>query len=433
MNAKEKYNNIINTIETLVQESTTKEPVSDNEILERAFKAGNAEIMAPREKNALFCFMTGNTPRNYITERRMMLAYKMLISRDTWGLNEEYWLSGVDSPKGFITKFKKIFGITPGKAFNKKDESLIQPPKTWEVISDDFKHQICLDLLDGNKSNMRFGIDVDAFIKAKMAENLQEHYGLNDLEAELAFDIADKNSLDFDSVFEYVYGYVWQYIDPLPNIRFGQYEKEEYNPNPKPETRDLNIVPDLTDPDIIRLYFKLDLGFADIISVLSSLCDPRMSEYSDDEVLSILCDPRTQEPRKPLSEYSDDEIKTVLEESKKADQMEEAQRQENMAVEYYLMKEEATMDAIMAAYYDYALDESEYDYYYDLDYDNNDEYEEYEEYEYNMDNYDDYLRLYEEVESHPESYRGNVAKRMPEGYVCIFGNTFDQFDPFPIK
>lgn len=412
MSAEEKYNNIINTIESLIQNIDDEEFVSDEYIIDKAFKVGNAEYMATKERNAMFVFMTGSTPRNYVSERRMMAAYNNLINRTKWGLNEEYLISGVETQKGFIQKFKKIFAMTPKEAFEKKDATLLTYPKTWDVISDEYKKDACACLIEGKT---RFGIDIDAFNKAQIAQNLQSHFGLNDLEAEFAFELADKNSLDFEKAFDYVYGYVWQYIDPpISDAKLRE------------ELRDRDIEKDLNSPEAINLYFNMNLGFEDILNLLEaqsegritgSLSNPNNPSIMEELEYRIYWDENWEEIVKSDSEKMNYDFSTPLLDVLTGKECESDYDDPNE--DYFESLDEDDPERIE---WEIGVAEERDPYI-----NNQVLYEFIQMIEYDLDDYDNYLKLCSEIEGRPITYRGVESKKMPVGRFNFTDSNFNSF------
>lgn len=253
MQVREKYNNIVNKIEELVFNASHKK---EREISEEAFEAGMCYI-DDRSKNTLFLFLMEKTVVDYINERRMMAAYKHIITMKEKDFRKAIELSGVQEQSSFIKKFKRLFGMTPKQAFENKDESKILPIKDWDQISQEGKNIIIrLDEDENVLRETKFGISKEMYIRAQRAENLQSFYKLNDLESEFAFGLSDSHSLSLDDAFEYVYNYVWVYA-------------EGKKPDDLEVTaRDSRIEEDLLNDDTLYLYFDCDFSFDDIYILL---------------------------------------------------------------------------------------------------------------------------------------------------------------------
>ena len=166
MQAKEKFNNIVYKIEELVWEA---EYMKAYEISEEAFAAGECYI-DDRSKNTLFLFLVGSTVIDYINERRMMAAYKHLITMKKKNFKKVIDLSGVQEHSSFVRKFSKQFGMSPTQAFDKKDESRIFPIKDWDQISQEGKSIfVKLEEDENILREKRFGISKEMYIRAQRA------------------------------------------------------------------------------------------------------------------------------------------------------------------------------------------------------------------------------------------------------------------------
>ena len=253
MQAKEKFNNIVYKIEELVWEA---EYMKAYEISEEAFAAGECYI-DDRSKNTLFLFLVGSTVIDYINERRMMAAYKHLITMKKKNFKKVIDLSGVQEHSSFVRKFRKQFGMSPTQAFYKKDESRIFPIKDWDQISQEGKSIfVKLEEDENILREKRFGISKEMYIRAQRAENLQSFYKLNDLESEFAFGLSDSHSVSLDDAFEYVYNYVWVYAE------------DKVSDDADMKKRDVRIKEDLLNEDTVYLYFDCGLSFEDIYILL---------------------------------------------------------------------------------------------------------------------------------------------------------------------
>ena len=253
MKAKEKYNNIVYKIEELVLNASYKK---DYEISKEAFESGECFI-DDRAKNTLFYFLIGKTVIDYINERRMMAAYNHIITMKEKDFGKAIELSGVQDQPAFIKKFKKMFGMTPTRAFDEKDESKKLPVYDWDQILQEGRN-IMLKLNENENvlRETRFGISKEMYIRAQRAENLQSFYKLNDLEAEFAFGLSDSHRVSLDAAFEYVYNYVWVYAEGKTQ---GSTETG---------TRDSRIKEDLLNEDTLYLYFNGEFSFDDIYILL---------------------------------------------------------------------------------------------------------------------------------------------------------------------
>lgn len=233
MNPKEKFDIIINEIERLVQGEEDQNGdityYGKQEICEIAFHKAQCYISTAREKNALFQFLMNKNVYEYITERKLMTAYECLLEM---GMGEGYEkameIVGSANQSGFIKQFKSRFLVTPDKAVKEKDYTLLLPRPSWEKVSgeDWFRLEVV---------------------------RLKEHYKLNDRECAFAIDIHEKYKLKLSAVFEYVYNYVWGYIEGIEGLN-GE--------------RDADIEYYLGDKNVLKMYFEYRFSMDMIFGVL---------------------------------------------------------------------------------------------------------------------------------------------------------------------
>ena len=60
-----------------------------------------------RDFNAIFSFITGRLPLDYIKHRRMMRAYETLINQDVYNAEEVILIARYDNQNAFGKKFKR--------------------------------------------------------------------------------------------------------------------------------------------------------------------------------------------------------------------------------------------------------------------------------------------------------------------------------------
>jgi AraC-like DNA-binding protein len=258
MNAKERYNKIINTIEELAKGQSIDGvivPYTDHEISDRAFKAACCSTMNDNSKNALFSFLNNCTVINYIKERKMVAVYKMICDSKVWNKNliwNAIEMAGMSDSQGFSKKFKRYFEISPKKAFENKESAVFPEIRDWDFISTEGRNMFVkfneIDMVDN-----KFGISKEKFMAAQVAANLQSFYNLNDYESEIAFKLAEDKELPIEDTFEYIYNYVWSFMD-------------ENSPE-----RDKRLEKDLLKQEVIHMYFNCCMTFNEIRMVLVAL------------------------------------------------------------------------------------------------------------------------------------------------------------------
>lgn len=258
MNAKERYNKIINTIEELAKGQSIDGvivPYTDHEISDRAFKAACCSTMNDNSKNTLFLFLNNCTVIDYIKERKMVSVYRMIYDCREWSKNiqsNSIEMAGLSDYQGLCKKFKKYFGISPKKAFENKEIAVFPEIRDWDFISTEGRNMFVkfneIDMVD-----KKFGVSKEKFMAAQVAANLQSFYKLNDYESEMAFRLAEDKELPMEDTFEYIYNYVWSFID-------------ENSPE-----RDKRLEKDLLKPEVIYMYFNCCMTFNEIRMVLVAL------------------------------------------------------------------------------------------------------------------------------------------------------------------
>ena len=276
MKVSEKYNKIIYTIEELAQGrkvDNTIISIPNHEISDKAFNIAECSTMNDQSKNVLFLFLNNSTVIDYINERKMVAVYKMLIDCEDWTKEIIYnaiQLLGLSDYQAFCKKFKKYFDISPKKAFLCKKSAVLPVVRDWDAISKDGSSSY-VKFDEINKMDEKFGISKEKFMLAYVAANLQSFYKLNDYESEVAFKLSETNNLSIENTFEYVYNYVWDFIDD------------------ETSKRDQRLEVDLLNPEVIYMYFECAMSFNEIIIVLIAMKKNKLPrELKDTDRLYLL-------------------------------------------------------------------------------------------------------------------------------------------------
>lgn len=237
MNAKEKYEIIVKTIEKLIKANE----LADQEISDKAFDCAGMATTDNRERNNIFDYLMGKQVRTYILDRKRMIAYKYLINEkdDKMAVLVAKKLLNA-SDQYFVTIFKDRFGMTPKTARKRKDPSLYEYIPTWEYLS---------GMAEGDDSmeNTIFDIPRKQFLIIQKVLNLKDFYDFNEYESEFAYSIYKNDKTDLEKAFEYVADYM--------GLRSSE----------KPDDR---LETDLGRDDVKYLYFTHDFGFDEIFRVL---------------------------------------------------------------------------------------------------------------------------------------------------------------------
>ena len=108
---KEKYNQIITFIEDCVESNEFEEAADVVKAVEKFTSLSN------RELNIIFKFLLDKSVLEYIKERYMNKAYKVLIKNETFDCSSAIEIAGYSDQSTFIKAFKNIFNTTPYDAF----------------------------------------------------------------------------------------------------------------------------------------------------------------------------------------------------------------------------------------------------------------------------------------------------------------------------
>lgn len=263
MNVIDRYNAIIDAIESLISNNPELE---NKEIIQEAFyRAKYIGEENSKIHRGIFLFLTEMTAENYISERRMMQAYKHLISSEQWDCQGAYRITGL-AQKSFIRKFEATFNMQPREAYKAKNLAFFKTPLYWDNLVSKGKDIFMQNNFSVSGETM-FGIPMSMYVLAQSAQNLQSYFGLNDREANFAFKLSEEKGSPIEDTFEYVYAYVWKYIDG---------EKENGNhliPHAiiDYDKRDRYLERDLGNRYVQYMYFTLGYGFSMISEIISAL------------------------------------------------------------------------------------------------------------------------------------------------------------------
>ena len=238
MKANEKFDIIIDSIEQSILENNLHD---NNEILEKAFNdAGFPRI--DREKNAIFEFLLEKKGWEYISERKLMLGYRILLNEDDKKKAKETAMKifGEHDDSYYISQFGKLFNMSPNTAIKNNDASLYQSKPSWESISTEKKGE-GMDMFD-----LLLDLPSDYVKNVRQAMNLKDFYDLNDEESRYAYSL-HKDGIDIDEAFKYIADYIG---------------------DNKSDDRDVNLKKDLSRDDVKYLYFNCAFGFNDVFRIL---------------------------------------------------------------------------------------------------------------------------------------------------------------------
>lgn len=208
MNIKKRYDEIINFIESAVNEGFGKKAI---DIADKLIKE-KGQGVSLRDFGAIIGFMTGEVLISYIKSRQMVRAYKSLVE-DGQSIDTAINYTGLGDQPAFIKAFRRQFDMTPTEAVRAKNLSYITLPQTWSVISEE-NHTTKVYESDEDEYNMKgvmkFGIAANKLDLIREVIDLQSVYGFSDDQAEFAFSIVEKYKYDVRKVFDFVDDYYLQ-------------------------------------------------------------------------------------------------------------------------------------------------------------------------------------------------------------------------------
>lgn len=196
MNAKERYDAIISSVETCIRERNELKPGKVADIV--CQKAG----YSPRELGNIFNFLTGRPLINYIRDRQMMHAYRSIIESDSFNWETAISFTGHGDQAAFNKAFKRMFEMTPTDAFAKKDRSQLQPPQVWDTLA--ASEPLAHVKKDKVEEKTTFGIKQEQYERIMEMLDLQALYGFNQMQSEVAFELAEKNNISLKDAFEFL-------------------------------------------------------------------------------------------------------------------------------------------------------------------------------------------------------------------------------------
>lgn len=277
-------NDKMDRMKAIIERELRNETKKDNnQLINYAFNSVN-EPHNEREQRAIFEFITGKTPKEYIDEKRILIVCEELRKIGKWPLNHKEWnrlysIAGVQTQKAFIAKFGRKMGMTPGEFY---------------------------------KSDCSFGGDIPKVeIPARRLMTLQKHYDLNSVESDIALKITEEYGYSIDDVFLYVYLYSWYfiYVSEMDAAEFYfEINDYDYVMDSKEveirdvrncelmkldflKKRDLFIEEELLDKTVLYLYFEVGLGFDEIRRIryaeAAEMLEENIHKYSKSKLQKI--------------------------------------------------------------------------------------------------------------------------------------------------
>lgn len=256
MNAKERFNNLIQAIEEQVQHPyLTAQEIADN--------VASQNALCYRDMSTVMKFLSDYPLIEYIKERRMMAAYRFLVTSecaDKRKVAKATEISGLGTSSSFSHKFRNMFGVTPTVAAENKDMSLFVPPLDWDAISCKTEAPLAAEE-EGEQMKKKsiFGIPKEQYDRLIEATDLAEFYGLESEKSNLAFELSDTLGEPLKDTF--------QYISELLEFGYELQEAAEDRESGNPEA----FVDTARDPVIQFLFFNCNLHIDSAYEVIDRL------------------------------------------------------------------------------------------------------------------------------------------------------------------
>lgn len=197
MTGSEKIDRVTALIESEIKKDKSASEIADNV----AREIGNST----RDLSTIFSFMTGKTLIDYIKERKLNASYEHIIDGERFDAQTAVTLSGLGDQSALIKKFNNVYGMTPKEAHAKKDRSLVKARMKWN----DFSHVEIQEITSEENdtvttNNTVFGLARTKYEEVKEAIGLQELYGFDELQSEIAYYIYQTYDFPLKETFRFV-------------------------------------------------------------------------------------------------------------------------------------------------------------------------------------------------------------------------------------
>lgn len=248
MNVKQRFDKTIQEIE-----KRAGDPYVDSQKLAEDVAASNALLV--RDMVTVFKFLTGNTLRAYISDRKMMASYKFLITGTVRNIEGALEIAGYSDQANYTRAFKKRFGLAPGEAYKKKDTALYEEPLTWEMISKDIKEPVVEAAPVTPEPATHFGIKLDQYDKVAQAMELEAFYDFSPVFSQFAFDLSERINKSLQDTFKFV--------DALREYLWNA-KPEDGSASDPPKTLEDELHEYGDDPFYQQMFFEKGIGLSTI-------------------------------------------------------------------------------------------------------------------------------------------------------------------------
>lgn len=211
MNAKEKYDNVINLIEERISEAESLKPIDIATSITKNFG------IALRDLASVFLFFTDSSLISYIRDRQLMAAYEVIIDSKEFRINDAISYTGYSDQPTFTKAFRKLFDMTPKEAWNLKDDSKVHPPLFWDNISASENKRDKAEE-DDMKIVEIFGMKPEKFAALTESLALKTIYGFDQQQCEMAVDLARRYKTPLKDAFSFVDDFYINSLEVLLNM-----------------------------------------------------------------------------------------------------------------------------------------------------------------------------------------------------------------------
>lgn len=176
-----------------------------------------------------FQILTSESLNAYITGRRLNAAYQFLVNSNLLNISDAVGISGYADQPAFSKAFKKKYDMTPKQAFERKDISLIEPPLSWEMLSNTTRGQERQDMIEEPTcEKMIFGVSQSTLETVSEVLDLEAFYGLPRKLSEFAFNFSQSSERELKDCFAFVASiYAWCGLISDSDLEFDSSDEDE--------------------------------------------------------------------------------------------------------------------------------------------------------------------------------------------------------------
>ena len=158
-----------------------------------------------RQMADAFYLLTGYSIKKYHIKRKLEYAALMIINKRYKTLTSLAHDLSYNDQAAFTKAFKQEFGITPKEATK---ENIVTLGKMKINLSIEWGDETIQCLEPIINDNVCFGISEKKFDDIQKLLSLAAFYGMNNTQANIAYEISEINDIDFDSAFEFFNDYL---------------------------------------------------------------------------------------------------------------------------------------------------------------------------------------------------------------------------------